>query len=154
MRPVANPLYRPPKGLGYFLNVLARLDEWMARESRRDTDIHRFTKHQIRRIALYLERNYMFNFDVFRKDGGKARRRAEKRLRAREAMERGMTNRWTDAVPEASLSARGALQASTGPAPVQGRPRPNYDDQVREFKRIVREEKKDLPTSIMDEFLL
>jgi hypothetical protein len=158
MRPVTNPSYRPPKGLGYFLNVLARLDDWISRESHRDSSVHRFTKNQLRRIALYLEKNHMFNFDALRSDKGRSRRMDERARKAkfRQAMERGMANtgRWTDAVPQTSLHARSTLQAGTAPAPVQGRPRPSWDDQVREFKRIVMEEKKDLPTSVIDDFLL
>jgi hypothetical protein len=151
MRFVSNPSYKPPKGLGYFMNVLAKVDGWLDREERRGSDLHRFTKVQLRRIALYLERNYLFNFDALRSDGGRSRRKAQ-RLEARMALERGLSNspsnRWNNAVPQMSL------QAGSSVAPVTSRPRPSYDDQVREFKRIVKEQKQEIPASVLDEFLV
>jgi len=168
MRPVNNPDYRSPKGIGYFLNILSRLDEWIVHENRRGMDIPRFTKNQVRRIALFLERNYLFNFDMLRTDGGRARRereirkarRAQERAAAKKALEHGASNRppmrerWGTDVPQMALANRQApFEASTGPAPVQGRPRPCWDDQVREFKRIVKEEKQDLPASVIDQML-
>ena len=152
MRFVGNPDYKPPKGLGYFMNALAKIDSWLDREERRGSDIHRFTKVQLRRIALYLERNYLFNFDALRTDRGRSRRKAQL-LAARKALERGMSNRPFE-VPQMTLHAGGPLQASTAPAPAQGRARPTYDDQVREFKRIVKEQKKEIPGSVIDDMLL
>ncbi len=157
MRFVSNPSYKPPKGLGYFMNVLSKVDSWLDREERRGSDLHRFTKVQLRRIALYLEKNYLFNFDALRSDGGRSRRRAQM-LQARKALERGLSNRppsrWSSDVPQMALCAQGPLQAGTAPAPAQGRSRPSYDDQVREFKRIVKEQKKEIPASVLDEFLI
>jgi|GEM_PF-2140336 len=150
MRFIDNPAYQPPKGLGYFMNVLAKLDSWLDREERRGSDFHKFTKVQMRRIALYLEKNYLFNFDALRSDGGRSRRRAQ-RLEVQRALERGISNR--PMVPQMSLHAHGPLQAGTAPAPAQGRPRPSYDDQVREFKRIVKEQKKEIPGSVIDDLL-
>jgi hypothetical protein len=151
MKFVSNPAYKPPKGLGYFMNVLAKLDTWLDREERRGSDFHRFTKVQLRRIALYLERNYLFNFDALRADHGEARRRAE-RLRVQHALERGLSNvstgRWNSEVPQMALQARSSV------APVTSRVRPSYEDQVREFKRIVKDEKKEIPQSVLDEFLI
>ena len=160
MSPAQLNTYKPPKGIGYFLNILSKLNDWIERENKRGSDIPRFTKVQLRKMALYLERNHLFNFDALRADGGRARRRAEAAERARAALERGLSNvparpRYTDDLPQMALANRdGTLAAGSAPAPVQGRPRPSWDDQVREFKRMVKEENKGVPSSVLDQFLL
>jgi len=50
------------KMMGYFTNSLSKLNEYIERESKRGSDIPRFTKNQIRVLVRYLERRDVFRF--------------------------------------------------------------------------------------------
>lgn len=50
------------KMLGYFTNLLAKLNRYIERENKAGNDIPRFTKGQIRLIVRYLERKEAFRF--------------------------------------------------------------------------------------------
>ena len=149
-RPTLQSSYKPPKGLGYFINILSRLDDWIARENHRGADIPRFTQNQVRRIALYLERDHLFNFDRLRTDRTAGHQRSSQdwdHTSLRNGVPDKTLSRWDDRMPQMTL------RASSAPGPVAGRARPTYDDQVREFKRLVLEEKREVPSSVMDQLL-
>lgn len=153
MRPVqrnikaARPLYSPPKGIGFFMNLLSKINKWIERQNKKGGDIPRFTKVQIRKIALYLENHYMFNFNALRKGKGRHGPRG---------LVKGMTAEASTASARYGPGARelGVLEPDTGPAPLRGRANPTWDDQLREFKRIVKEENKKIPVDVLDELLL
>jgi hypothetical protein len=120
--------YTPPKGIGYFMNILGKLNAWIERENKRGSDIPRFTKVQIRRIALFMERHHLFNFNALRKVRAIGKR------------------------PAGTGMGQGPMEPATGPAPVQG-VRPTWNDQVREFKRIIKEQNRKLPSSVLDDLI-
>lgn len=135
MRPVkrntraVRPRYRPARGLGYFINLLGKMNRWIDRENKQGMDIPRFTRVQLRRIALYLENHHLFNFNALRRGSGRD-------------LPVGGDDR----------GSASALEAGSGPAPLRVG-RPTWDDQVREFKRIVLEENRKFPPDIVEELL-
>jgi hypothetical protein len=61
------------KAIGYFTNVIAKLNDYVERENKTGSDVPRFTKAQVRLIVRYLERKEIFQFGhSIDCDGGKA----------------------------------------------------------------------------------
>jgi len=61
------------KAIGYFTNVIAKLNDYVERENKTGSDVPRFTKAQIRLIVRYLERKEIFQFGhAIDCSGGKA----------------------------------------------------------------------------------
>jgi len=69
------------KMMGYFTNMLAKLNRYIEREQKRGSDIPRFTKGQIRLIVRGLERRDIFRFHhVIDCSGGQACHCDQKRV--------------------------------------------------------------------------
>jgi len=63
----AQPQRTVPRSIGYFLNLMGRLNRYIERENKKGRDIPRFTKAQIRMIFRFLARNSAFSIEMTNK---------------------------------------------------------------------------------------
>jgi hypothetical protein len=138
MRGMLKSFYNPPKPVGYFMNTLAKLNNYIERENKRGADIPRFTKTQIRKIALFLEDHELFNFDALRK-----KPRPAPKVKADPV-----------AIYTRYAKINGTLEVPAKPVgKFEHKRKPTWEAQKKAFKKIVKEHNNRLPVSVLDELL-